>query len=100
MPHRGYKGKEAASQREVLVGGVCEQFPDLGWNGYQEMCVRDDNALDAVLAALLAREVERGNCEPPPERLREVVSREGWIWLPSSPSPRDPASASAGGTRG
>lgn len=83
MPYRGYKGKEAASQREGLVGRMCERFPELSWNGYQELCARDDNALDAVLAALLAREADRGNCESPPARLCDVVSREGWIWLPS-----------------
>lgn len=99
MPHRRYKGRGASSQRETLVSRVVEKFPELEWNGHRDQCVNDDNALDAVLAALVTREVELGKCESPPHHLYDTVLREGWIWVPAL-TPPDPALESDGGSRG
>lgn len=82
LTHRGYKGEKNAAARTVLVDALSVVFPTLRWNGFRALCVEDDNALDAVLAALVAREVVRGRCGPPPAHLRELAGREGWIWLP------------------
>lgn len=82
LPSRGYKGRERDAQRAVIVDLLSEVFTDLDWNGHRDLCIADDNALDAVIAALMARLVAHGQAEPPPEAMRDVVSREGWIWLP------------------
>lgn len=82
MPFRGYKGRDNAQTRHELVMTVSDAFRSLGWTDHKEMCSRDDNALDAVLSALIARQVANGACEGPPSELREKVRTEGWIWLP------------------
>lgn len=82
LPYRGYKGAKNAENRRDLVSAVAGAFPALDWNGHRDLCGADDNALDAVLAALVAREVAGGRCEPPPPELRDLARREGWIWLP------------------
>lgn len=45
-------------------------------------CEASDDALDALIAALVARAAGRGLCEPIPEEVRERARREGWIALP------------------
>lgn len=82
LPHRGYKGTKNAAPRSELVAALSRTIPALDWNGHRELCTADDDALDAVLAALIAREVAQGRAEPPPQELREVARREGWIWVP------------------
>jgi hypothetical protein len=82
LPHRGYKGTKNAAPRSELVAALSRAVPALDWNGHRERCTADDDALDAVLAALIAREVTHGRAEPPPPELREVARREGWIWVP------------------
>lgn len=82
LAYRGYKGVKNSAQRSELVDSVSEKLPWLDWNGHRGLCAADDNALDAVIAALVAREVERGRCEPSPIDLTEKAKREGWIWLP------------------
>lgn len=97
LAHRGYKGRDNAGPRVDLVDAMSRKFR-VDWNGHRALCEVDDNALDAVLAALVAWEVAEGRCEPPPEALREVARREGWIWLPQaapSPSPSQAAPAQA-----
>lgn len=83
LPHRGYKGTKNAGPRSELVAALVNHLSWLDWNGYQEVCAADDNALDAVLAALTAREVAHGRCDAPPNDVAELACREGWIWLPS-----------------
>lgn len=46
------------------------------------LCVDRDDALDAVVCALVARAVERGETVPPPEEHLGVAMSEGWIHLP------------------
>ncbi|NDO77307.1 DUF429 domain-containing protein [Kocuria indica] len=88
LPHRGYKGKTNVAQRSRLMSELSDQAPWLDWGGFRDVCAADDNALDAVLAALVAREVDLERCEPIPEELRSVSLREGWIWLPrGTPTP-------------
>ncbi|OYO13639.1 hypothetical protein CGZ94_11820 [Enemella evansiae] len=82
LAHRGYKAAKNLARRTELVGALAELLPWLDWNGHREPCVADDNALDAVLAALIAREVARGNHHRAPESLQDKASREGWICIP------------------
>lgn len=82
LPYRGYKGRKNVERRAELVVALRERHPRLEWNGHRDLCLADDNALDAVLAALIARDVAQGVCIPPPDDLVELARREGWVWLP------------------
>ena len=93
LPSRGYKGVKNAAARRALVDALAAQLPALDWNGHQDLCAREDDALDAVLAALVAREVDQGRAVPPPPHLRELSRQEGWIWVPREVTPRDPGGA-------
>lgn len=90
LRHRGYKGPKNAGQRSELVAELSRALPWLDWNGFRELCAAEDDALDAVLAALIAREAHLGQCAPPPAELRETSRREGWIWLPRHELPTSP----------
>lgn len=91
LPHRGYKGARNTAARAALVTALEEALPWLDWNGHRSLCQAQDDALDAVLAALVAREVEAGRAVAPPARLRELARQEGWIWLPRPGNlPRSP----------
>lgn len=49
-------------------------------------CEDDDDDLDALICALLARAIELGHCDPIPRGLHWVATREGWIHLPTQDS--------------
>jgi hypothetical protein len=91
-----YKGSEPAAleRRERLVDALLEATA--GWleieSGLVSFCKRDDDALDALVCALVARAAELGATEPPPVDSR-VASQEGWIHLPM----RGPLSALGSG---
>lgn len=93
LGHRGYKGRHNAEPRAELVAALALKAPWLAWNGHRDLCSADDNALDAVLAALICREVALGRGEPPPEALLAAARQEGWIWLTRQESPTAPAAA-------
>lgn len=82
LQHRGYKGQKNSEVRHQLVDDLSAKFPNLEWNGHRDLCVADDNALDAVLAAIIALEAYLGRCEPAPTELKSSARREGWIWVP------------------
>jgi predicted nuclease with RNAse H fold len=85
---RGYKrsGDRArqAAQRSARAELVAEiEVRGAGWlelGAARAACVESDDALDAVLASLLARAAARALTWPPPGG--DVVRREGWIHLP------------------
>ncbi len=87
LPSRGYKGKQNTALRVDIITQLTRVFPALNWNGHQDICASDDNALDAVLAALVTYLVHQGLAVPPPPEANEVVLREGWIWLPETDAP-------------
>lgn len=87
LPHRGYKAAKNAGPRVELVDLLQQRWTWLDWNGQEDLCMADDNALDAVLAAVIAREIELGRCAAPPAELRGTARREGWIWLPQEEGP-------------
>lgn len=92
LPFRGYKGAAGAGRRADLVAALEARWPDLDLEGHREACIADDNTLDAVIAALVAREVHAGRCTPPPDAQRDRARREGWIWLPTV----DPEASTSG----
>jgi hypothetical protein len=91
---RGYKRSgnlaRQARQRDartLLVDEVARRgAPWLDLTLAYDACVDSDDALDAVLAALVARAAALDLTCPPPRDELEVVRREGWIQLPVSGS--------------
>lgn len=86
LPSRGYKDARNAGARARLVTGLRERTH--GWLRFDgpadSACRESDHALDALVAALVARAAAKGLCAAPPPALADVASREGWIYLPSA----------------
>lgn len=85
--NRGYKGTSvaAAGRREAIVAAL-EARITCDWGDKRALLLRSDDALDAVLAALVAACVHAGHAYGPPEALGDVAAREGWLWLPHAPA--------------
>jgi hypothetical protein len=81
LPREGYKSEPGA--REHLLAALEAQIPWLDWEpGAREACVESDDALDAVLCALIARAAALGLTEEPSAEDGELARVEGWIHLP------------------
>lgn len=89
LPHQGYKGREAANvrRRADLVGMVGDALPWLQLGEYAAHCVDTDDAFDAVLCAVIAGLVLRGQAQEIPAEHLEAAAIEGWIALPNRPGP-------------
>lgn len=86
---RGYKGTEGAAARRDLVGGLRTATPWLRLRTRDaDAIATSSDALDALLAALVARAWALGLAPPPPPEHRERAAREGWIALPAQGSLR------------
>lgn len=83
IPHTGYKGAKNRGARETILTALSARFPELQWNGFDALAVANDDALDAVIAALVRYQISHGRCEGPPEHLRQTARIEGWIWVPA-----------------
>lgn len=92
LPHRGYKRAANRGAREELIHHLTILMPWLEWNTYRDACAEDDDALDAVLCAVIAREVGAGRYQPPSKEQAPLAAEEGWICLPVGPPVR-PGSA-------
>ena len=82
---QGYKDKKGRDQRCRLFEKIVEGTA--GWlrltADVVSRCEDDDDALDALIAALVARAATvTGQCEPIPNEARAQALREGWIALP------------------
>jgi predicted nuclease with RNAse H fold len=86
LPSKGYKDAKNAGVRARLVAGLQEKTR--GWLRLdplvEKACCESDHALDALVAALIARAAALGLCTAPPPALKEVAAREGWIYLPAA----------------
>lgn len=81
LPREGYKSDSDA--REDLLAALESTAPWLLWEeGAREACVDSDDALDAVLCALIARAAALGLTEEPSPGDRNLARVEGWIHLP------------------
>ncbi|AQQ14903.1 hypothetical protein CGLAU_04645 [Corynebacterium glaucum] len=80
LPHRGYKGDDAAG-RIAIMAGLASRF-DIDWAGFATTVEKSADVLDAVIAALVAHEVRAGRCLPIPADNADLVAEEGWIWVP------------------
>ena len=81
---RGYKGPGKLEVRRILVSGFLAETEEwLNVDGQQvDLCIRSDDAFDALVAALVARAFSFDRVEPIPFEDREAASREGWIAVP------------------
>ncbi len=86
-PHRGYKKARGAAVRASLVAGFLEtnRWVDLD-AATADACIRDDNAFDALVAALVARAAALGLVDAIDEADLEAAAEEGWIALPAAGS--------------
>jgi hypothetical protein len=81
---KGYKGTANIEKRTVLVNDLARATSTwLTFNTEQQsMCVRNDNALDALISSLVTRASLLGLTESIPQSLRDAALREGWIAVP------------------
>jgi predicted nuclease with RNAse H fold len=82
----GYKRREGRSALHALFRRLEDRtrgWLDLG-AAARRLCRGSDDALDAVVAALIARAAALGLCDGPPASLAAVAAREGWIHLPTA----------------
>ncbi len=99
----GYKGvnkgepdEASVLARETLLAAIEAQAPWLAWEaGARDACVQCADALDAVLAALIARAGALGLTVAPEEGDLALAGTEGWIHLPPKGSLPDLCSTGA-----
>ncbi|MBT0565347.1 DUF429 domain-containing protein [Williamsia sp. CHRR-6] len=80
---RGYKGAANVAARAALIDEISSAAPSLRFGECMQQCRDSDDALDSVVAALIARAVAVGATRPPTELDTDAPSREGWIHLPT-----------------
>jgi predicted nuclease with RNAse H fold len=86
----GYKTTRRADRRdaerfarEALLAAMEDRVGWLAWApGAREVCVDNDDAVDAVVAALVARAAAMGLTVPPGVDDIALAHSEGWIHLP------------------
>jgi hypothetical protein len=83
----GYKKKKGRAARCELVGQLQHEA---GWlrlpHEVAACCEADDNALDALVAALVPRAAACGLCDTISDESLALAEREGWIALPRAGS--------------
>jgi predicted nuclease with RNAse H fold len=83
LPHRSYKRAENQPALGALVDALLAALPALHLPAEQDaLCRASDDALDAVVCALIARAAALGLTDAPPPELRALADREGWIAVP------------------
>ncbi len=80
----GYKRRTPESRRllAALATRVVEHFDVSLTRGQHTFVASVDHAFDALVAAIVAREVVLGRTTWPPPALGEAARREGWIHIP------------------
>ncbi|MGB7979340.1 MAG: DUF429 domain-containing protein [Candidatus Nanopelagicales bacterium] len=84
LTHRGYKRAANVAARGALVEALCVAAPWLDLGDFELLVRQSDDALDAVLCALVARAVAIGATSPPagPGAIA-AAGTEGWIHVPT-----------------
>jgi hypothetical protein len=82
----GYKRREGRAGLTELLRELRRRTR--GWldldTAARRLCGASDDALDSLVAALVARAAALGLCESPPPHLAAAATREGWIALPAA----------------
>ena len=83
LPSRQYKRKENSDARRELVARLLAETTWLSVDSSGvDLCIASDDALDALVAALVARAAATGLVEPIPREDLTSALREGWIAVP------------------
>jgi predicted RNase H-like nuclease len=84
LSHRLYKGRQLRASRELLVAELVRAgLPVALSEGDRHSVESSDDALDALICALVARAIALGLTDDIPESLRTSGANEGWIRVPS-----------------
>lgn len=83
LPHSRYKGQAGRASLNTVVDQLQDTAPWLELGEAEQVCRHRDHALDAVVAALLARAAALGLTTPPPAEDHAAARTEGWIALPT-----------------
>lgn len=67
----------------ALVDALLSAAPWLDLGAFEAVCRTNDDALDAVIAALATRARALGHWHPPPASVLPLARREGWIVIPT-----------------
>jgi Protein of unknown function (DUF429) len=80
----GYKRREGRASLTTLLAELRRRTR--GWldldGAARRLCGTSDDALDALVAALVARAATLNLCAPPPPEHTARAAREGWVALP------------------
>jgi len=88
LPSRGYKGAANVRQLGRLVDEIQIAIPWLDWGESEAICRRSDDALDAVVCALVVKAAKAGATIPPLDTA--LALSEAWIHLPREGLPSSP----------
>jgi hypothetical protein len=78
-----YKGSDRQAERRRLLKQILSALPSLEIHREaHSLCVKSDDALDALIAALAGRAAALGLTDGPPAERGVVAAEEGWIHLP------------------
>lgn len=80
--HTGYKEPKNADTCSALVDAIQKQFGWLDFGSHADLCRTSDDALDAVLCAVIARLQVTGRVLDLPSEHTGVAAVEGWIAVP------------------
>lgn len=83
MPATAYKGLTGGVRRGEIVDRVRAELPGFELGEHEELCRRSDDALDAVVCALIARAACIGAVTWPTRTQRPRAQTEGWIVVPT-----------------
>jgi predicted nuclease with RNAse H fold len=88
LRHRGYKGKQRATELDALFHELLDRADWLDPGNYVELLRTSDHVFDALIASLTARAVRLGHTLEPTKAQAVVAAREGWIAVPVEPLER------------
>ena len=80
---KGYKGNGGSVSRSRILSALARLVRPLKIaDGYADLCRRNDDALDALVCALIARAAALGLTWEPIEQQLRTARDEGWIHVP------------------
>jgi predicted nuclease with RNAse H fold len=83
--HRGYKRSVNIGVLAELVAALEAAAPWLDLGAHRELCLRSDDAFDAVIAALTSRAAALSLVTAPADdTMWQLARKEGWIALPTT----------------
>jgi Protein of unknown function (DUF429) len=81
-----YKQPDGLEARRSLLSALVQALPGLDVGDQGPALVATDHAIDALIAALVARAHMLGQVRRPTEAEAKDAAVEGWIWLPDRPA--------------